>query len=138
MDFYKAKTNKSCADMFNFLRPRLIMTQTMELAKLPLLGKTSKPLPSKQNCKKEGFFKLRKRGFHRKSVRRIEKKINMKTSLQTFETTQGNTKALRKTNWNWTLQPTRKKRNNFILRLAFRIKQSDLLQDSRKSSRKMI
>ena len=84
LDFYKSKTNKSCVDIFSFLQPRLTMTQTMELARLPFLGKTSTLLPSKQNCKKEGFFKLRKHGIHRKSVRRIEKKNIVKNNTLDF------------------------------------------------------
>ena len=84
LDFYKSKTNKSCVDIFSFLQPRLTMTQTMELARLPLLGKTSKLLFTEQNCTKEGFFKLRKHGIHRKSVRRIEKKNIVKNNTLDF------------------------------------------------------
>ena len=107
LDFYKTKTNKSCVDMFSFLQSRLIMTQTMELARLPLLGKTSKSLSSKQNCKKDGIFKqLRKHGFHWKSVRRIKKNYIKKTSLSTF--------------WNNSVEQKGPEKNQLILDFATR------------------
>ena len=115
LDFYKSKTNKSCVDIFSFLQPRLTMTQTMELARLPLLGKTSKLLPSKQNCKKEGFLKLCKHGIHRKFVRSIEKKIIIKTSLSTLWNNRVEHKGPEKNRMKVS-HATRKKRTKFIFR----------------------
>ena len=75
LDFYKTKPNKPCVDMFSFLQSRLTMTQTMELARLLLLGKTSKPLLAKKFLKKTEFLNSVNMGFTENPFAELRRKI---------------------------------------------------------------
>ena len=84
LGFYKAETRKKVLTCSVFLQPRWIMTQTLTLARLQLLGNFRNFFLISRTFEKEGFFKLCKHWFHRNSVRRIEKENIMKTSPSTL------------------------------------------------------